>query len=179
MANRSRMLNLDVEGMPELLAKIRSIAPKLERRELKKAVSAATQVVLKASRHLAPWGNGLAPGGRPRQHLRWSLDKKVKQYRKAAVGVTGPRYREAPHSHLVHDGTRPHKIFLPAGKAIRLKNATIYGPRYLQHPGSKANPFMMRAWQSSRAVCLNVMQGSLRKFFANLDKENANLYGGG
>lgn len=180
MANRSRMLALDLEGMPELLAKLKSIPVKLEKRELKKAVGKASQFVLKVARQKAPWGRGVAPGGRPRQHLRDTLGKKVKQYKKAAVGVVGPFYRKAPHAHLVHDGTRPHEITLPAGKSFRIDGgALMRGPRVFKNPGAKANPFLMEAWQQSRSPCLGAMTKSFKDFFRNQDKENANLYGGG
>lgn len=172
-------LDLELTGFAELMERLKALPKKLERRGLKSAVNAASQIVLKSARTNAPWGTGLTTAGKPRQHLRWSLDKKVKQYRRTAVGVIGPRYRETPHSHLVHDGTKPHKIFLPAGKAIVLKNVTIFGPRYLQHPGSRPNPFMTKAWQSSRAACLNAMEKSLKRFFARREKEDDNLYGGG
>ena len=164
-SNRSRSITIDMEGIEPLLKRLRAVAPALEKRELKKAVNKAAQFGLKIARQKAPWGRGVGKEGKPRQHLRDTIGKKVKQYKKAAVGVIGPFYRKAPHAHLVHDGTRPHKILLPAGKAIRLRNVTIYGPRYLQHPGSRPNPFIKEAWEQSKAPCTGAMIRSLKDFF--------------
>lgn len=170
MANRSRIIKIDMTGLDELLSKLRNVAPKLEKRELRKAVSLAAQLVLKTARQKCPIGPGVDPKGKPRIALRRTLGKKVKQYDKAATAVVGPRYGEAWHSHLVHDGTKPHDIPLPAGKSVRMKSGyRVTGPYTFKHPGAKANPFMADAWQACKVPALGAMKASLRKFFRSPD----------
>lgn len=170
MAVPSFKVKIDLQGAEDLIRKLREVAPKLEKRELRKAVASASQLVLKSARQRCPVGPGVDPKGKPRIALRRSLDKKIKQYKKASTGIIGPKYRQAPHSHLVHDGTKPHKIFLPSGKSVRMKSGfAIVGPYLFNHPGAKANPFLLDAWNSSKVPALGAIKASLRKFFQTPD----------
>jgi len=165
-SNRSRFLRVEMEGVEPLLERLRQVAPKLEKRELKKAVGKAAQFGLKIARQKTPWGRGVGKEGRPRKHLRDTLAKKVKQYKKSAVGIIGPKYREAPHSHLVHDGTRPHTIRLPEGKAFRLNGGPLMvGFMAFRNPGAKPQPFIKEAWEQSKSPCAGAIIRSLKDFF--------------
>lgn len=157
-------MKLEVEGIEPLIERLRDIGPKFAKRELKKAVRAASQIVLRKARMLAPRGDGLNNQGKVTTSLRKSLDKKIKQYQSTATGIIGSRYRIAPHDILVHEGTGPHDILLPAGKGFRIGERSIFGPKLIKHKGATANRFILKAFNQTleaqkRAMYLKLADG--------------------
>lgn len=76
-------------------------------------------------------------------NLRKGLKKK---YSKKATG--GTVTSNAPHSHLIEFGTKPHKIAVK-GKKV-LSDGSILG-KEVMHPGSKARPFLQPAYYQERS----------------------------
>lgn len=54
---------------------------------------------------------------------------------------------DAPYARYVHDGTRPHVIVGNPLLVFQVGGATVFARR-VNHPGTKANPFLLRATQA-------------------------------
>jgi len=106
-------------------------------------------------------------------------------------GVEGVVWSNAPHSHLIEFGTQPHSLATGSGKSKsrrKSKVQKIFGggdilrrlnPNVMQHPGSRANPFMERAIPNADARIERILQAagdetmknniiSAKKLFATL-----------
>ena len=62
--------------------------------------------------------------------------------------VSAPVTASAPYARYVHEGTRPHVIRASRGGALRFHWDKVGREVFfasVQHPGSRANPFMMTA----------------------------------
>ena len=62
--------------------------------------------------------------------------------------VSAPVTASAPYARYVHEGTRPHVIRARRGGALRFHWDKVGREVFfasVQHPGSRANPFMMTA----------------------------------
>lgn len=62
-----------------------------------------------------------------------------------AAATVGTRFRAAPHRHLVTAGTKPHSLapVRPGKKQrVRFADGNVRWARTLQHPGSRAQPFV-------------------------------------
>jgi len=54
-----------------------------------------------------------------------------------------------PSHNVLRGGTRPHMIY-PHGKALRFEvGGKVVFAKYVRHPGTRPNPFHVRAAQSS------------------------------
>jgi hypothetical protein len=71
------------------------------------------------------------------------------------------------YDHLVEGGTKPHHLF--KSKVVRLIHKAL-GSKMNMHPGAKANPYRLRAWNMVKdeagAETLRVMGEELRKVLA-------------
>lgn len=71
--------------------------------------------------------------------------------RSEPVTVVGDQVRSgvtaaAEHAMFVHEGTRPHLIVARRAKALRfVMNGQVVFAKSVNHPGTKRNPFMLRA----------------------------------
>ena len=146
---RAGAINLDVKGVKETQAKLQRLRPALQRKAIRPSVQAAGTVMAKAARQSAPigtapaiWKNGKNKG-QARKRLRKTIATRMKTYGNGSiVCVVGSRSREAPHGHLVEDGTKAHVIPGPVKLGGR-----VY--RNLQHPGTSPRRWLRRAMQSS------------------------------
>lgn len=146
--------DIDLIG-DEQLAKLFSALPgAAQRRVLRPAIAAGARPVVKAAKVFAPVET---------RALKKSLGQKSKTYKSgvvaaivgvrrgmqfAAVDRRGRKRVPAFYQHLVQLGTKPH----PLGKGVTLRNiakgkATASGA---MHPGTKANPFLAKAWNMSK-----------------------------
>lgn len=78
------------------------------------------------------------------QHLRDTIVKRmVEDGRGVAVLVVA----EAPHATFHHDGTDPHPIRPVRARALRFvgSRGQVVFAQHVQHPGTKANPFLVDA----------------------------------
>ncbi len=78
--------------------------------------------------------------------LRRSITSRVE--RGGDRGVIGTNLR---YARPVHEGSRPHTIRPTTAKALFWKGAR-HPVKVVRHPGSKANPFLTRAADRSRAA---------------------------
>ena len=148
----SRLVTAKVEGIKPLLKRLRQFPDRTQRRVLRPAVTKASTPIVKKARKLAPVGEGLRPGGQPRKHLAKTITKtraKLSRRTGTVLVVIGPEKGQAPHSHLVHDGTAPHKIVLT--KPLQLGRVVLPPGFTIQHPGAKANPFLANAAAATKS----------------------------
>jgi hypothetical protein len=87
-------------------------------------------------------------------------------------GVEGVVWSNAPHSHLIELGTAPHSLATGSGKSKsrrKSKVQKIFGggdilrrlnPNVMQHPGSRANPFMERAIPNADSRIERILQAA-------------------
>lgn len=168
-------IRIDIDGVSDLLKRLKDFGPNLAKRELRKGVSAAGQIILRVARLRAPVGLGLKPDGHTsREHLKDTIIKKEKWYRisNSYVSVIGPRHRAAPHGVLIHGGTKRHIIKVAAGRVIAYPNRNFLlnenaqntsgffaiGPAVLHHPGTKPNPYLKNAFEQSRTVAMTALR---------------------
>lgn len=160
-------------GDREIVRKLDMMSRTHRNRVVRPAVSAAVVPVVKAAKsnlsNLRYSGTGPKAAGKNR--LKKAIKKRVKTYAGVVVAIVGPKSRVAPHAHLVHDGTKPHDIPLPAGG---------YTGRYLQwlgvattvrHPGAKPNPFLLNALKQTRIPQATILSRELRLRFEKLARE--------
>ena len=186
-----RTVSVHVDGIRGVLRALEKLPEAYRNRAVRPALLKATTPILKAAKRLAPLGSGKKPGGQPRDHLRKTLAKvgpKAYGKFKTLVVVIGPKAKQAPHSHLVHDGTKPHEIKLskmllldPHSKAdrkaakktgARLVHTVIPAGSVIHHPGSKANPFLANAINATRAQSFIILKRGLKD---GIEKQAARL----
>lgn len=156
-----------VIGDKELLKKLDRLPPTLRNKVIRPAIQKQATVVAKAARKLIPLGDEEPPkrnDGSERKHLKRTIGTRIRTYRGTSQNITaiiGPTSYQAPHKHLVHDGTRPHPV------SIRSKIDRNIITGWYQHPGAKANPFLKTALNSTKSEQLSVFTAALK---SNLEK---------
>lgn len=168
-----RVVGAEIAGLKPLLKRLKVLPERSQRRVLRPAITKAATPIVKAARRLAPKGTGLTHSGRERRHLGKTITKtRAKLYRRTGtvMAIIGPAKGEAPHSHLVHDGTQPHAIVLT--KPLQLGRVTLPAGFTIPHPGAKANPFLSRAVDATRAQSQAILQ---RAIAAGIEKQTALL----
>ncbi len=151
-------MSVEITGMKALQKKLKRLPPKLQRSVVRKAVNAGSQEIVKAARREAPVRS---------KNLKRALGKKVKtdktkQHITAEIGAR--RGKNGAHLHLVHEGVRAH--LFGVGKLLRIGNNVFMGP--IQHPGSRPNPFLKRAFDNNHTTALSAM---VRKMRTTLEPE--------
>lgn len=156
MASGKRQLR--VEGDDKVIALCQELPRRAQKKAFRGAVTAGTDMILKAAKARAPRRHGL---------LKKALGKKIKAYKSGTVvGIVGARrsvtgeklgLRAVPanYIHLVVKGTRPHMV----------------GSR--RHPGAKANDFMGDAYRATKGKC----EAAAAVRFKNVVEEEATKLG--
>lgn len=142
----------------KLRRQLKRLPDNIRKKVVKSMNMSGGTVIAKAARKEAPVKTG---------QLKKSIVRIVRKAGK--VVAIGPEYRKAPHDHLVHDGTQPHSL----GKITRGRSAG--GKRFVlrrwdgpQHPGSRPNPYMVRAMDKSRQAVFTKMAQVATKRIAKL-----------
>jgi HK97 gp10 family phage protein len=179
--------NIAVEGVPELLGRLRAFDRRYARKNLRRGIELAARLVLRTAR-------AFALGPRDTGSLRKSLGVKIRSYRggESIVGIVGARKDTgkdvargrirhtrtvtggrgavrkivpANYVHFVELGTRPHALGkgstldrMRRGKLVRGKGQ--FGRR---HPGSPARPFLKPAYQANKSAIETTIRGQLLK----------------
>jgi HK97 gp10 family phage protein len=114
-------------------------APVETANQLSKAINKSILTVQNQAMKEAPV-NKQTGGGNLRQKIQASMVSKFR-------GVVEAK---APYSIFVHEGTAPHEI-RPVNKSVLANRRTgqFFG-KLVHHPGTKPNPFLLRALQNSR-----------------------------
>lgn len=69
----------------------------------------------------------------------------------------------APYAAFVHEGTRPHVIRPKDKKALADKKTGRFFGRKVQHPGTKPNPFMLRAAKKTAPEINRLIGGDVER----------------
>ena len=124
---------------------LEEIAPRARRKIMRQAVRVGA---LKA-RQLAP-----DSGRRHKSKLNKSI-----RYDVLDAGLTGRIKARAPHAHLVHDGTKAHRIPAPKDPLRRRKVFPLFAGGHPEwHPGARPNPFLVRAAEETLPEMERVMR---------------------
>lgn len=155
-----------LEGFQDVMRRMRSLQKKARGRLLRKAVTAASRLILRAAKAKVSRRTGL---------LRKSLGIKVKTYRRSGVvvGVIGPRSGfkrqvtlpdgsqelENPTviAHLVEKGRRAVAV---KTKKVLATGKTIFGRQVRAVP---ARPFMRPAFDSNKAAAEALIRDTIRQ----------------
>jgi len=159
---RNRMeLKVEVHGVKPLLKRLQQLPEKIRMRPVRAAANYAMTPILKDARRRIPVGTGRTPSGATRPHLRETLIKKTKTYRRSGtiVSIVGHDYGKTPHAHLVHFGTQPHTII----GHPRLQIAGIVVGGVIQHPGARAQPYLTEALRANEKKVQARFKGKLAR----------------
>lgn len=162
---RQMGLSLDRSDLRAFERKIRRFTsdPSTQRRLLRSSLQAGGKVVVKRARGLVPRGTGA---------LRKSLGSEVRHNRKGWYVTIGPRSgskfwtpnrrrksgfnKPALYAHLVEFGTRA-RTFRTVDPRNRKRRITV------NHPGSRAKPFLIPALSKSRGKASSAIMKQLEK----------------
>lgn len=81
------------------------------------------------------------PGG---GSLRQNIESKM------VTKLTGEVASKAPYTIYVHQGTRPHIIRTVNARVLANKRTGQFFGKVVHHPGTRPNPFMVRALESAK-----------------------------
>jgi len=165
----------EIRGLKQVTRRLRKLPGKLQRRVLRSAVQKSGTIIKKAAKKLVPVGEGTTSDGRPREHLKNTIERtRAKWYPKTGtmLVVVGPEKNKGFHAHLVHDGTKPHQIVLT--KPLVLNNVVLPPGFAINHPGAKAQPFVDRAVRATRGTVIKKLSDSIAK---GIEKETNKLRG--
>ena len=168
-----------VEGLAEIVATLKDLPEKLQRKVVRKALAKATKPTLAAARQRCPKDAGL---------LKKSLGRKTVTYVESGsiVAIIGPRGgfermvtrrgRSKPekanplyYAHLVEFGTKPHSL---ARADTKIGRRIANDMKIRMHPGTKARPFMRPAFDSTKGEVLRIFGEEVAK---GLEQEMAKL----
>lgn len=137
--------NLGKLEMPDIL----KLAPETR----KKVLREGARVIALEARRLAP------DSGRKHKN---KLNKTI-GYRARRNGLEMAVVVTAPHSHLVHDGTRAHTVTPTSLEAARRGWRFYHGSMSpIAHPGARSQPFLTDAGENKRAEVEEVLiQGAM------------------
>lgn len=148
------MSSVQVKGLADLQRALDTLAPKLAANVMRGALRAGLKPIMTAASGGVPVDEGAL-----RDSIR--ISAKVKQLQAVGAVKAGGRRkgkRPAYHAHLVEYGTGPHRIEArPPNKALAI------GVFAVEHPGSRAQPFMRPALDGQHGAAVTAMADYIRK----------------
>jgi len=161
-----QVVSARLEGVSEALMALKSLEYKAKRRVVTAAVRAGLKVARREARMRVPVISGV---------LKKSIRTSVRLNRKTGtvmgkveVGKSTKAMKKkgmsAYYAHMVHGGTKPHKITVYRGA---MNTPTGIYDR-VDHPGSRANPFMEEAGNAAFHEAVREFQKTFR---AKLEQE--------
>lgn len=164
------LMQVHADGLKPILKRLQRLPERNRRHAIRPAVRKASTPVRKVAKRLAPKGTAVDDNRPP---LRKTITKTSVKWQRPTdtfYVVVGPEAGKAPHAHLVHDGTRPHEIILT--QPLILGGTFLPAGFVIQHPGSRANPFIARAAEATRSQVQSILRKSILE---NIDKQVAKL----
>jgi HK97 gp10 family phage protein len=149
------MADIQLEGMPELVAKLNELGKKGIRVQ-NRAILAAAKPILDAAVANAPRKTGKGAAG-----LKMGRIQNIGSLKRVLVGITKGDISEIYYMKFQEFGAQAHTIRIdPRRKAAGgiLKNV-----RDISHPGTKAHPFMGPAYEGHKAEAIRIMGQEFRK----------------
>ena len=125
-------MSVKINGLKELTAALKK-SPELTVNELNKSIARSIGVLQNQTIKEAPV-NKVAMGGNLRQSIKSAMLSRLR----GEVSV------EAKYGIYVHEGTAPHTI-VARGKSLYNKRSGQFFGKKVNHPGTRANPFLQRA----------------------------------
>lgn len=146
-----------VSGLPELKILLKDLPEKLVKKVLRAAMRKGGNQFLKAARALAPSRSGA---------LKRSFKLRVRTRRgKVELEMTAGD-AVAWYAHIVEFGSEAHAISAPRGGALKLGPSTFR--KAVDHPGTKENPFMRKAFDGEHERVLRIVAEEVRKRIAEV-----------
>jgi HK97 gp10 family phage protein len=139
-------INIKIEGIDKL-TRAMTKAPVETLNQISIAVRKAALTIQSAALREAPVNKG-SGGGNLRQNIRTHLISKTR-----AEIVSN-----APYSRYVEEGTGPHIIKVRNKKVLANRRTGEFFGKTVKHPGTRPNPFMLRA--ATKSI------GRINEFFA-------------
>lgn len=125
-------MSVKVNGLKELTVALKK-SPELTVTELNKSIARSIGILQNQTIKEAPV-NKVAMGGNLRQSIKSAMLSKL----------SGEVSVEAKYGIYVHEGTAPHTI-VARGKTLYNKRSGQFFGKKVNHPGTRANPFLQRA----------------------------------
>ena len=148
---------ISIKGLDAIKQRLQALPDKIQRKHIRRALKDGSEVVraeaeLRVSRIVRkmPKDNFLFFLRRPDMgpRLRNNVTSKVSVNAGGGTATVGLDYKKVHHGHLVEFGTKPHKII------IKLANGKTI---IVNHPGSKAQPFMRPAFDGKGNEAVELM----------------------
>jgi HK97 gp10 family phage protein len=152
------MINIQVKliGLEELKTGLR-LAPALMIKETSKAVQKTILTIQSNAMKEAPV-NKQTGGGTLQQRITSKMTSILR----------GEVISNAKYSAYVEAGTRPHPIAIVNKKVLANRRTGQFFGKLVQHPGTRANPFMMRAIEKSKQKMLEFFKTAIVNVFKTI-----------
>lgn len=143
-------------SLADRAAKFKQLAERGVYEGLGRIAGDVKDVMIYALREEAPVSNSPDPRKRPGT-LRDSI--RAVQQAHYSGGIT-LEFRAIDYAQYVVNDTAPHEIWPVRAKALAFYNAEgqLTFAKHVFHPGTKANPFHERAWDTARGDVLEIMK---------------------
>jgi len=185
----AELASVKLEGVAETIQRLIALPDKIQKRCMAKAARAGGAPLVKAAKRYSPRLTGL---------FKRSLAQKVKSYQagKVVISITGQQNEvrnrrklrrgrggisgrgDLVPIHFVEENTKPHRIPKEGRGPLTLRSRSggqvIVGA--VQHPGTRGQHPIRRAFDSANAVSLLEFQ---KKLATEVDAEVAKLAAGG
>jgi HK97 gp10 family phage protein len=151
----------NVKGLAELEKVLATLPVKMETKILRGGLRASAAVFLTEVRARVPMKSGeLAKSLRISTTLRRGVV--------SAKVVVGNKKKRVFYAHMVEGGTKPHVIRARPGKFLRVFGG-VFAKR-INHPGSRARPFMRPAFEAGVTGALDALSAYIRRRLDQLVK---------
>ncbi len=149
-------INFEIRGLDKLRAALKR-APGLAVDEFGKAIQKSALMIQSNAIKEAPV-NKQTGGGNLRQNIR------VSSMTKTRAIVTS----KAPYSVFVEEGTSPHVIVPRVKRGLANTRTGQFFGKKVNHPGTRANPFMSRAVKKSKSLVESYFMTAMDKVLKSL-----------
>ena len=174
------MKGIKVEGMDQLVGQMKRVMQTAAGQDIEEALlEAAREIRGEAARRapIAPYATKRFGADRPPGDLKKAIRAaKGKKYKTFMQAFTFTFQKDAPHAHMVHDGTKPHwirgkKFLRIAGRAFAwLSRVGDQVRTKVFHPGSRPNPFLADAVKAKRRSIKKLLETRVKAAFDALGR---------
>lgn len=160
---------VEIKGLKELDAVLKSLPEKIEQNVMRGAIRAGQKIMIDAVREKLRTNQSIKSGALEKS-LRIRFDRKAKKrgWLNAKV-IAGDK--EAYYAHMVEFGTASHLIGVKKRKTLAIQmvgpstkgsNAKFIGTK-VNHPGARPKPFMRPAFDESQQAAIEAFAEYVRK----------------
>lgn len=146
-------MKLTLVNGDRILAALKS-TPERTVKEITEAISKATLTIHSSAQREAPVNKNTG-GGNLRQSIRYRLAR--------LQGIVEVNANYAAH---VEFGTKPHTIIPRTKKVLANRRTGQFFGKVVHHPGTKANPFLQRAFQRSSDKIRSIFNDAMEKILS-------------